>query len=898
MACSLVPQERLRVFISSAQNNENGFAWSETRKQIKLYLMECPYLNPFIIEDVASGTPSNQLFEYTVQRSDIIVLLVKGEVRKGTATEFAIATKNSKPLLVYFLEDDNPSLGVAQLKTTIETTDYCTYHYLKTFDEIETKIRNEIIEDVIRYYQLKHFQNSTTTENMAFLPTDQEIELSKLSTPTKTAIDMFNSSYEYIFDLLDKKYLKQRKDDPESSLHHLGISALDWLITGRKFDCDNNILDLIQNVAYLYNDVNWLVKRWDAIKYELIGDLERALISEKEALSLAKTCRLPKWIINDILIDCRNIENEVNQSKRQWVIQSAAQAELNESDTIIFLPVLDRYLENVYEELIQDELRINTASHDTMLLGTNMVSVIGNIENYFFSAMLYGSYSHMALTRKALINALYKYAEMTEDNTLFLDAVKLLILNGDANEFQRIIQHKWDNIYPSITSNANDLWRLTDSVHVIHNDSIKQTVLSLIGMYFSDAIFDEAVTYLESFASNIYWGNSEKYFECIQQNISRINPEKVIVMIIEIIREKRFHLGGKLSNILIQLDLAGVNAVLQSDLCAALTEQLSYIVQNNGNPQIIAALEKQSPEIFGVLATVPNNGLIGIQKMFYDINMNEGDWNKVIIDAIETAKLQFEKNNNSSSFSVFGNQPYTTIRQIVRNYYSAEIGIILTNQFFPLCIHIINSQIAIPAKEDCVACLVDVILFYKSIGLSIPVNLFESISQIDASKGQTFRFGGCGTRETFACRVLMLKIIVGVVDKEELLEWCFGYNTKKVKERIALAECLEQFLHYQTNPQEQVDATILSIVLQCFDDEQYSIRQRACCCLIYMLNTKYHGLVERKLYEATVDPSHYVRNYILNLCKNGQISDEAIKQQLIEILANDANYAIRKYANS
>ena len=98
-----LPSERLRVFISSAQSNEGGFAWSEVRRRIKDYLSQCVYLNPFIIEDIASSTPSTQLFQRQVERADVIVLLVKGEVRKGTATEYALASKLKKPLFVYFL---------------------------------------------------------------------------------------------------------------------------------------------------------------------------------------------------------------------------------------------------------------------------------------------------------------------------------------------------------------------------------------------------------------------------------------------------------------------------------------------------------------------------------------------------------------------------------------------------------------------------------------------------------------------------------------------------------------------------------------------------------------------------------------------------------------------------
>jgi len=105
MSVNEKPDETLRVFISSAQSNEGGFAWSEVRRRIKDYLKECPYLNPFIIEDVASPVKSEQFYQMQLLRADLVVLLVKGEVRKGTATEYALATKHKKPMLIYFLDD-------------------------------------------------------------------------------------------------------------------------------------------------------------------------------------------------------------------------------------------------------------------------------------------------------------------------------------------------------------------------------------------------------------------------------------------------------------------------------------------------------------------------------------------------------------------------------------------------------------------------------------------------------------------------------------------------------------------------------------------------------------------------------------------------------------------------
>ena len=67
-----VPTERLRVFISSAQSAEGGFAWSDVRQRVKKHLEECLYLNPFIIEEVTSTTPSNQFYQQQLLRLTLL----------------------------------------------------------------------------------------------------------------------------------------------------------------------------------------------------------------------------------------------------------------------------------------------------------------------------------------------------------------------------------------------------------------------------------------------------------------------------------------------------------------------------------------------------------------------------------------------------------------------------------------------------------------------------------------------------------------------------------------------------------------------------------------------------------------------------------------------------------
>lgn len=885
------PATRLHVFISSAQRDENGFRWSEVRRKVKERLEECPYILPFIIDVVASEIPSTQLFQYEVSTADVVVMLIKGEVRPGTFTEFTTATKLKKPLLVYFLKDENPSLEVVQLRKEVQAVDYCTYRDMDTFENIAEIVQSDVIANVIRYYQYDHFaKGGIGTASVEVSAVTVESALSpKHSTPTKTSIALFSSSYKHIFGLLGIDHLSDDTVVAESPLHAFGIAALNWLVSGTPLNCDAEILNLIENLGDLYDSTDWLLKRWNAIRFELSGDCEKALEAEKEALVLAKEANLPHWIINDILIDCRNIENEVYNKKGKWIINSDIQKELNNLETIVYLPVLDRYRTDIYSVLTEEEFKYQTASPNTVFYGTKLGSVINNVENYFFSAILYGSYTHMVITREILAGVLYKYDELTQMQPLLLDCIKVLVVNGDSKQFNKTMDYKWDDVYAGIVSRADEIWALTDTAIPSNKESIKQSVITKLGLYLSDSKFEEAHTFLEKLAPTIYWGTSQDYFESIDQNMCRLNCTRVMRMLTGIIKDQRFHLGGKLANIILQMKLDDVPVGVQRAFCDALKEKISFITKNGGTPQIIAALAKQNPEIFSVLSTAPENGLTGIEKVFYDINMGAGDWTEVLTYAIETAKKQFEVNRTPDTYTGFFELPYATIKKAVRDHYVPSMDEVIEQQFFPLCIDVLTSQAVAKVKNDCLDGLCDVLVFNTALKTKMPQELSDAITAIEVAKTGTILSNSKGS---FACRVLMVKIISGVANKEELLEWCVGYGKKETNERIALAECIEQFI-IQELSSGQIDATILSIVMQCFDDEHYIVRRKACNCFALLLDTKYRDLAERKLCEAAIDPSHYVRSQVLNLCRGAKIKIPEIRNELFGILMDDANYAIR-----
>jgi len=115
----------------------------------------------------------------------------------------------------------------------------------------------------------------------------------------------------------------------------------------------------------------------------------------------------------------------------KWVVDSEIQKELTNLETIVYLPVLDRYLTDIYSALSKEEFKFQTASPNTIFFGTNIGGVINNVENYFFSAVLYGSFTHMVITREILTMVLYRYDDITKKRPLLLDCLKILVVKGD-----------------------------------------------------------------------------------------------------------------------------------------------------------------------------------------------------------------------------------------------------------------------------------------------------------------------------------------------------------------------------------------------------------------------------------------------------------------------------------
>lgn len=892
LCTNYLPSERIRVFISSAQRNENGFAWADVRHRIKDCLAQCMYFNPFIIEEEASVMPSLQFFQRQVERADVVVILVKGDVREGTATEYALSKKLNKPILVYFLEDKNPNEKVRELMTELQDTDQCTYRPVSDFDNIETIIRSDLMNNVVRTFQDRYYNSAIGIGDTIGTSLPEDKDLSNTSIPSKTELAKFASCYNTLFDLLDLKIFKD--DVPESIEHKFGSQLIQSVLSGAFVIDDDEISSFITGCTDIFGSSDWLQMRWEAIKAYFSGNVDNAVLFEGKALEFAKAAGASQWVINNILIDCRNLEIEQNKLNRVITFKGKYQEELSVQEHVAFLPILDRYLNNIYEQIEEDEFRIATASRYTEILGTGLSHALIDWANYLFSAAVYGSYTHIQISRKILASLLSRYATITDEAMLAFLSLKQYVLYGNSKETKLFLDSTWDTLYSLVASCADEIWTLTEYVPVSDRNTMKLTVISCMGLYFSDEVFSEVEQFLMEYSDSVYWNNSESYFDAILSNLHRIDQTKIIFALTTIIKDKRFQLGNKLSRIILYMDLNDVSESALNDFAIAVREQLQFIMSNNGHPQMIAALVKRDKALFGDLETQPGNGLIGFQRKLYQINMGEENWLPILEDEIKFAEQQFKINSKNGEYHVFAMDPYAMISRIIRNENcNDEIDNVILHDFLPHVAEVLSSEAAIATKESCVSCLCDVLSSFVKRDITIPDSLIFALRTIDIQKGSVFF--SSQTRKTLEIRVLMAKMIAGIDDDRKLLHLCNDYGNLNINEKIVVIDCIEKYLFQRRNKLENISDLLVSLVLQCTTEKEPDIRSLAYRCVSYILLSPYRDLAETAINKAVYDPSNRVRVTILNVCANGCVPKD-ISDSLVELLRKDANFNIRKQA--
>lgn len=877
-------QEKVRVFISSAQANEEDFEWTALRKEIKEHLNKCDRIEAFTIEDYASSTPSNQFMLENIDKADIIVFLIRSTVRAGTQQEYERAIANNKRVLLYFINCNTADESVSRLKDRSINTDYCLFKDNITKDDLPTlkeTILDNILNDVISSFKATKYWDNDAVETITDF--DYKVLANGLA-PTKESIKLFQSTYSEFFNWIG---IKATDDEQESELHQIGVLLITWLTSGKPFEYGKPIQDLIDISERYGINKDWLKLRWDAIIAAIRCNYESALNKEAEALEIAKTQKLPEWVIHNILIDCRNLKYNISLINNQY------QKEIDELETPIVFPVLDRYLEQIYGNLLKEEFRFSTTSPYTRIVGSSFQTQLSDFLNYFFTAALYGSYTHIYCARDYLFKILYKISIIANDPKIKYKALQLLVLHGDSKKFSSLVNSEWDSLYPHISAEPDVLWTLANNA-IENVNPIRLAVIGNIGLYFSNLTFKEVEVYLLSIYKTKDYNNYESYIDAVLHVARRLDTNDLLSIVIDIIEQGLFTTGYKLSRLLMTIRTKDADEKLLFRLKDALNLQLDNIIKRNGTPQLIAALVNENKDIYSDLYDKAIDFFKDDEQALYELNTGSGSWLDVFDEEVKMAKSQFELNRKSEVHHSFASNPYILIRDSIRHFGVGDKGIAshVNEHFISLAIEVFSSDSDITEKGRCLDCLVDAIVYISSSGIKVNSKLKDALSYSQQNFVSYDYFGI--SSNAFQWKLKFAQIALGESHFKSIIELLPKFSKMNKKDRISLARGIEQLLFFKNNSEIDVD-TAFNMTILLFEDPLPEVRCISLECLSHLVDTKYSAHVEGFLVKATDDPSHDVRYKLLSIAKT-RLKNNSISSSLTEVLSHDAHFSIREYA--
>lgn len=889
---SLLPRERLNVFISSAQKPERDINWEDLRKNVKEKLNTCAFINAFIIEDVCSTQPTLQTMQQQVENSDILIVLAYSEVRSGTQFEITTAMKKGVRILPYFIESTETDESVKNVKESIEKEDYCTYKKVKSIENIEEIIFNDVIEDCIRTKKSEAFYIKSLDADCDNIDFNQINEILNAHLPNKSLIKEFEKCYDVI------PYLLEIGDIPKETIStpmlKLGENVQNWLVNGDEFGSAHGEHVLIEYARKKGVEKEWLSYRWKAIDCRMNDDIDAAIRYERKALEIAEQENAPNWIINDILIDCRNLEIEIENRQKVWHENNEAQKQIEESEQPIFMPVLDRYLECALRLMIDEKIEIETMPLNTIKYGSNLLRCIHYIQNYLFTSMYYGSITHLRQSREVLAEVLYTYGKSLRNNNLIIQSLKLYLLGGKDKQFKRILSKEWDSVYTAVVSNADSFWDLSKKADISRRDICKLAVIEKMGIYMTDSMFKECKDYIVKFAKNMYVSDAELLLKSIIPVVTRLDRGELVDSLINIINNRRYASASRISKILHRIDLSKERKETLQPLSDAIKNNIETLIAHGFSPQTIAYLLRSNGEAFKILENCINDCNISeLERGFYYVNLEKDEWNSIVFNAITMERQNYleHKEGTSHSFSVYN--PGIIIADALKENKSKDTMDLIEKEYFPLAEQILSSNIATPTKYRTLDALSKIIIMFEKNGRGIPDYIVNCINdyRIDDEMDPFAQI----TPLMVGLKHKLLLMLCKGISEEELITYFLINSNASDKERIVAIESLRDYLIIDREESPSTICMIEALLKQYSNDGIEEVRYLVIDCIENMSSSETfrHGLYDI-YYEMICDPSATVRIHLAKTCLNESNSiNQEVRENVLSELSNDASFVVR-----
>ena len=648
------------VFISSKCDGK----YREMRKRLSKLINDSPLMNSICYEEEGSrSVKSEEFYVNHVKSCDVCLIIIDNEdgISPSVLKEIDTAKKHNKKCLYFFCTENSSE------KTQLQEDLYAKEKFseIPVFDQIPEKVIESIVGDIIFYYRNK---NSDTVDYKI-----SDINTDKYSS---TILDISKESKvlcEYLFKVFQLNL--SQNENKISNIEQEIIKFFQFVFNKHKFLEIN--LDILEEYFVSKTEEELkeiLTQRFNALKLYFRGDLNGAISILSDSLVKATDdVNIPKWIVNNIAIDLRNVQNEKGNYENRWPISNTGQEYINKSKEPLYFPLLDRR-EKMFFEQIDKFHADNLYSESVKSYNLCNIGLFQWISESFILSLGYASITHIQYAKNLMKVLLRTLTEMYDDYEFKIELFVLAVTSSDKELANFLLKSK--QVIGTISSEEIEYTiGLIRNIEFFNNRLRSQCYLL---RYFSDYINDSIIaSFLMEFKGEVIkWLNQDNrelnlekpIFDSLKQVITRFNYEDTIVILNIIFEKKLIRFYDSAFSLLSRMDYRGLTNQTQKKVG-------NYFIFKNNEYQLdtygsysnalINYLRNSTIDNTNLLRYIEDNNSVLMEKINLELEHNtipEKYIDKYIEDIISFNRTQGK--NGIFTFSAVNN--FQTIFNIIK----------------------------------------------------------------------------------------------------------------------------------------------------------------------------------------------------------------------------------------
>lgn len=909
----ITPREKIKVFISSKCGDKK---YDTVRQKLKDNIENTNLANVYLFEGTGPATVSAEdHYILSLIDCDVCVFLIDNNdgVPDGVQKEVDTAKKYNIKSLYFFCDENSKEITPLQKSLFGAKNAKCsTIHH---FDDICCNGAQALIDDILFIYHFycKGWLANATENNYSSDEILKIIEEAQIPEITKEVINKKNKCQAFIKNYVYPFYRNEENEKISSDeIDEWGEQFFQVLFGKKSIKQFNTGMFMEELKKFQNSSFHKVVSiRWQAIQAYFEGDISKCVLLLNVALKEAQDTKQQTWLIQDILIDLRNSQNVFDTIHNQYTL-SDAQKVLSESKEVLYYPIIDRMIKQLYERYTDGLFDDKIKSPYSIQLGNNIDELVGHITSSYIAALYNGSLTYILSVYDEIKDLFFYLSTKYPDIWSYkMNLLKFSILLQNEKEISGLC-----TAYPEIENNLSD----KDAVEVMeicnaHPVGFKRMISRMyafgrVGYYLSDEhfmfyerdIIKEINNWLDDESSVIAVATS--VINCLSGVALRISQDDLVQIVCKFFDRHYMIQYRNIFKLLanwIRIDK------MNKESAQRLIEHINILLEDekereeaSHSPRFLYVLRKQSRELTETLDEKVKEYFPGFYNGDYLIETTQ---NVVIDNPIfirKYIKTIREKNKEQGKNGVY--HGYATRECVIIRSLMCDAEVVLPEEDIDalvsvVCETLLHSKQDINVKIDSVSLLMCILIKYhndferNNLMFS---QLYEKRDTIDTS--DVGFFGGNIDKIALKICLNLLFSAMGIDVYSEIIE-LIAYIKR---DDFATTLCIEQFiigyldLSNDASFVHDIEAVILQNTLQWVQSSNTNVRYYATYILLLLSRTPNNsGIINHQIISLIDTENAYIKNLILKRIEDLPCLDSLTRTYILSKCEHDDNFVVR-----